>query len=255
MGRQERLQFLRAAPAVGPVDPLKFKCPPLKTIRATEKYLYYELYLDCCSSSRVPYRSFWSACYLTDRSDFRKEMLDPLRLIPLPISMYIYILFLYLIILHLHPFSFHSSRIDDNHAHHHLRVSVTLDPVSLCEWIKARKSIDERKKEKEKSYPFSYWNKKKGSKWLARFLIKRDKVNFAARLPSTNWPYSDGGRGLFRVVSLERACSKDGRERKLARAKFVTVQSRRPFSANGGGGFFWIKSSIRLLCRNGEKPR
>lgn len=111
-----------------------------------------------------------------------------------------------------------------------------------------------RKKEKEKSYPFSYWNKKKGSKWLARFLIKRDKVNFAARLPSTNWPYSDGGRGLFRVVSLERACSKDRRERKLARAKFVTVQSRRPFSANGGGGFFWMKSSISY-CAGTEKSR
>lgn len=164
MGRQERLQFLRAAPAVSPVDPLKFKCPPLKTIRATEKYLYYELYLDCCSSSRVPYRSFWSACYLTDRSDFRKEMLDPLRLILLPISMYIYIyiyiLFLYLIILHLHPFSLHSSRIDDNHAHHHLRVSVALDPVSLCEWIKARKSIDERKKRRNPT-PFRIEIKKK----------------------------------------------------------------------------------------------
>ena len=107
--------------------------------------------------------------------------------------------------------------------------------------LRVNKSIDEIKKEKKEKilYLFSNWNKKKkkreGSKWLARFLIKRDKVNFAARLPSTNWPYSEGGRGLFRVVSLERACSKDGRERRRrrrskARAKFVTVHTvKTPF--------------------------
>lgn len=107
--------------------------------------------------------------------------------------------------------------------------------------LRVNKSIDEIKKEKKEKilYLFSNWNKKKkkreGSKWLARFLIKRDKVNFAARLPSTNWPYSEGGRGLFRVVSLERACSKDGRERRRrrrskTRAKFVTVHTvKTPF--------------------------
>lgn len=107
--------------------------------------------------------------------------------------------------------------------------------------LRVNKSIDEIKKERKEKilYLFSNWNKKKkkreGSKWLARFLIKRDKVNFAARLPSTNWPYSEGGRGLFRVVSLERACSKDGRERRRrrrskARAKFVTVHTvKTPF--------------------------